>query len=99
MRQAAIVRAATFALFAELPLYEVPFAELPFAKFTLNLCHNTYRSILRQPFSPNFTANIFKFKITQIGDWKNYFSGDKLKEWDAWIAENLEGTDIKMVFE
>ncbi len=35
----------------------------------------------------------------QIGDWKNYFSGDKLAEWDNWIQQNLEGTNIKMVFE
>ena len=39
------------------------------------------------------------FRKVQIGDWKNYFSGEKLEEWDAWISQNLEGTDIKMVFE
>ena len=39
------------------------------------------------------------FRKGQIGDWKNYFTGQKLEEWDAWIKQNLEGTDIKMVFE
>ena len=39
------------------------------------------------------------FRKGQIGDWKNYFSGEKLQEWDEWISQNLEGTDIKMVFE
>ena len=39
------------------------------------------------------------FRKGQIGDWKNHFTGEKLEEWDAWIKQNLEGTDIKMVFE
>jgi hypothetical protein len=39
------------------------------------------------------------FRKGQIGDWKNYFTGDKLKEWDDWIEDNLTGTEIKMVFE
>jgi hypothetical protein len=36
MRRAAVVRAATFALFAELPLYKLPLYKLPFAKYMLN---------------------------------------------------------------
>ena len=39
------------------------------------------------------------FRKGEIGDWKNYFSGEKLDEWDTWINQNLEGTNIKMVFE
>ena len=39
------------------------------------------------------------FRKGVIGDWKNHFAGEKLEEWDAWIQRNLEGTDIKMVFE
>ena len=39
------------------------------------------------------------FRKGQIGDWKNYFTGEKLKEWDDWIEDNLTGTEIKMVFE
>jgi hypothetical protein len=34
MRRAVVVQAATFALFAELPLYKLPLYELPFAEFT-----------------------------------------------------------------
>jgi hypothetical protein len=43
MRRAAIVRAATFALFAELPLYKLPLYELPFAKFRLNHIFGDFR--------------------------------------------------------
>ena len=39
------------------------------------------------------------FRKGEVGDWKNYFSGKKLEEWDAWIKTNLEGTDIKIRFE
>ena len=34
-----------------------------------------------------------------VGDWKNYFEGEKLEQWDAWIAKNLESTDIDFSFE
>ena len=34
-----------------------------------------------------------------VGDWKNYFKGEKLTLWDDWIAKNLEGSDIKFNFE
>ena len=39
------------------------------------------------------------FRKGQIGDWKNYFEGEKLEDWNNWIQENLEGTNIEMVFE
>jgi hypothetical protein len=39
------------------------------------------------------------FRKGQVGDWKNYFEGQKLEEWNGWIAKNLEGTDIKITFE
>ena len=39
------------------------------------------------------------FRKGKVGDWKNYFEGESLSQWDQWIAENLEGTDLKMVFE
>ena len=32
----------------------------------------------------------------QVGDWKNYFNQENNKLWDDWIAENLDGTDIKI---
>jgi hypothetical protein len=34
-----------------------------------------------------------------VGDWKNYFNDEQTKIWNAWIAKNLEGTEIKMTFE
>ena len=30
----------------------------------------------------------------KVGDWKNYFTEEKVKVWDRWIDENLVGTDI-----
>ncbi len=39
------------------------------------------------------------FRKGEVGDWKNYFTGEKLEEWDEWIQKNLEGTDIKIAFE
>ena len=33
-----------------------------------------------------------------VGDWKNYFQGDKLKLWDDWISKQVEGTDIQFSF-
>ena len=39
------------------------------------------------------------FRKGQVGDWKNYFGGEKLSQWDQWIADNLQGTDLEMAFE
>ena len=39
------------------------------------------------------------FRKGIVGDWKNYFQGEKLDEWNNWIEENLNGTDIKISFE
>ena len=39
------------------------------------------------------------FRKGTVGDWKNYFTGEKKEEWDEWIAEQLKGTDIDMSFE
>eukprot|EP00095_Tigriopus_kingsejongensis_P010107 snap_masked-scaffold152_size304267-processed-gene-1.5 protein:Tk10107 transcript:snap_masked-scaffold152_size304267-processed-gene-1.5-mRNA-1 annotation:"hypothetical protein DAPPUDRAFT_49070" len=36
------------------------------------------------------------FRKGQVGDWKNYFEGEKLVEWDQWIQKSLEGTDIEL---
>ncbi len=46
-----------------------------------------------------FQAMTRFFRKGEVGDWKNYFTGEKLKEWDEWIEKNLEGTDIKITFE
>ena len=39
------------------------------------------------------------FRKGAVGDWKNYFEGDKLTLWDEWIAKNLKGSDFKFRFE
>ncbi len=35
----------------------------------------------------------------KVGDWKEYFTTEKNKLWDDWIAKHLEGTDIQLSFE
>ena len=30
------------------------------------------------------------FRKGTVGDWKNYFTGEKLAAWDKWIAKHLE---------
>ena len=39
------------------------------------------------------------FRKGKVGDWKNYFEGEKLEEWNRWIEENLKDTGIQMSFE
>ena len=39
------------------------------------------------------------YRKGKVGDWKNHFDDEKLAEWNKWIEENLQGTDIKMQFE
>ena len=39
------------------------------------------------------------FRKGQVGDWKNYFKGETLNQWDEWIANNLQETDLEMIFE
>ena len=47
-----------------------------------------------------FYINMDKFfRKGEVGDWKNYFQGEKLKEWDEWIAKNLEGSGIRFNFQ
>ena len=36
------------------------------------------------------------FRKGIVGDWKNYFDDENNAIWDKWIAENLEGTNIKL---
>jgi len=46
-------------------------------------------------YSGDDTANM-KIRKGQVGDWKNYFTGEDSKLWDEWIEENLKGTSIKL---
>ncbi len=36
------------------------------------------------------------FRRGEVGDWRNddYFCAEALDRWDAWIADNVRGTDI-----
>lgn len=34
--------------------------------------------------------------IFQVGDWKNYLKTNE--EWDKWIEEHMQGTNIEMDF-
>ena len=38
------------------------------------------------------------YRKGMVGDWKNYFKGEKLKTWDDWISKNLEGSEIQFNF-
>ena len=38
------------------------------------------------------------FRKGKVGDWKNYFQGEKAEEWDKWIKEQSEGLDVNMRF-
>ena len=38
------------------------------------------------------------FRKGIVGDGASYFQGEKLREWDEWVARNLEGTDIKFTY-
>ena len=38
------------------------------------------------------------FRKGKVGNWTEYFEGDKLEEFNKWIEENLDGTDITIPF-
>ena len=39
------------------------------------------------------------FRKGEVGDWKNYLTGDNLMHWDDWIKSNLEGTELEIIFD
>ena len=45
-----------------------------------------------QDFVPGVGARFFR--KGKVGNWKEYFNGERLQEWDDWIKEELAGTDI-----
>ncbi len=47
--------------------------------------------------SPDMMNKFFRKGL--VGDWKNYFSGEKLEEWDKWIQQQLEGTSLKIAYD
>ena len=38
------------------------------------------------------------FRKGAIGNWKEFFQGERLEEFNKWIEENLKDSDIKMTF-
>ncbi len=38
------------------------------------------------------------FRKGAVGNWKEYFQGERLEEFNKWIEENLKGSDIKFTF-
>ena len=49
-------------------------------------------SQLDEDFSKGF------FRKGTVGDWKNYFQGDKAKEWDEWIKAKAGELNVEMSF-
>ena len=57
---------------------------------------DNFRNILTEAHNdPRMKKFIRKGKV---GDWKNYFTPEKDKIWNAWIEKHLKGTDIKLSF-
>lgn len=49
---------------------------------------------------PDEVRDQFNFiRKGQVGDWKNYFQGDFLEEWNKWIDNNNPDSAIPMRFE
>ena len=36
------------------------------------------------------------FRKGKVGNWTEYFHGERLEEFNQWIDENVEGTDIEL---
>ena len=56
------------------------------------LAIETFSEYPQDPSGENPMVKFFRKGV--VGDWKNYFHGEKLKIWDQWIVENLRGIDI-----
>ena len=60
-------------------------------------CYRKYR-VASEP-NPQAGETMKKFfRKGEVGDWKNYFTGTKLDDWNTWIKRELEGTDIQIQF-
>ena len=68
--------------------------ELKVLQLDDHLYIDNFREVITEGFGdPTMRKFIRKGKV---GDWKNYFNEENNKLWDKWIAENLDGTDIKL---
>ena len=48
----------------------------------------------------DLSNNMTKFyRKGTVGDWKNYFKGEKLQMWENGITKNMEGSDVEFNFE
>jgi hypothetical protein len=72
--------------------------ELRILQLDDHLYIENFRHIITEGFDDP-TMGITHVRKGKVGDWKNYFTEDKLKIWNDWIAKNLKGTTIKMTFE
>ena len=66
------------------------------------LCHSTNIDTMRST-SKNLGRNEQEkefaekfFRKGKVGNWAEYFHGERLNEFNKWIDENLEGTDIQL---
>ena len=94
MRRNTLKEVSDLAIFLNHPLSYVKVEELnEHLKFS-----NMKERATKESTDANKTMGKF-FRKGEIGDWKNHFKGEKLSNWDTWIAKNLNGTDIKLNFE
>ena len=69
-----------------------------------SLCHTTNIDTMRTMGTKVATDEKDKqfaekfFRKGKVGNWTEYFEGDKLEEFNKWIEENLDGTDITIPF-
>ena len=66
------------------------------------LCHSTNIDTMRstsKSFGTNEQEKEFAekfFRKGKVGGWAEYFHGERLEEFNKWIDENLEGSDIEL---
>ena len=90
MRKNSVKEVSSLATFLNHPLSEEKVNELV---EHLEFSNMKERAVKENPRSSTF------FRKGEVGDWKNFFEGEKLENWDKWIAKNLEGSDIQFNFQ
>ncbi len=56
---------------------------------------DNFRNVITEANSEHFNKFVRK---GAVGEWKKYFNDEEDKKWNAWIENNLAGTDIKLPF-
>ena len=90
MRKNSVKEVSSLATFLNHPLSEEKVNELV---EHLEFSNMKERAVKENPRSSTF------FRKGEVGDWKNFFEGENLENWDKWIAKNLEGSDIQFNFQ